>query len=799
MNRLLSFRRASIKRKQVLIIMLNTTAALLLAFAGFTAYEIVTFRAAMVRSLSTLAQITGNNTAGALDFNDPKTAEEDLFALRDDPHIMGACVYAADGAPFASYGPGFQPPPQPPPAGHAFHDGHLTLSCPIKSKGDVVGTLYLVSDSQALYARLAEYAQIAAAVFALTLVVAWLMSSLLQRLMCEPILLLARAARLAGQNKDYGVRVPRRNPDEIGALVESFNDMLAQIQERDTHLERRVAERTEELQREVAERMQTEEKLRFSETRFRSVWENSNDGMRLTDAHGAMLAVNPAFCQIVALPAEELIGHPFTAIYAASEDLDAMMRDYQKDFAGRSIKSQTERLVSLRCGKKVTVELSNSFVEIEGGRTALLTVGRDVTVRKRAEAELDYERDLLRALLEHSSDSIYFKDRQSRFIRCSKALYDRFGVTQEGVVGKSDFDFFDDFHARDAFADEQRILQTGLAFHGKVEREITTDGAERWALTSKMPLRDKAGNITGTFGISKDITALKVAESSLEKVHRQLVDASRKAGMAEVATSVLHNVGNVLNSVTVSTTLVLDMLAASKVKNLGRLVSLLAEHKDHLPQFFASDPKAREVLPYLQCLADASALEQENLIAEMRLTRKNIEHIIDIVATQQNYASFAGVVEKVNPVELIEDALRMNEAALARHNVRVIRRFAAGLTEITADKHKILQILVNLVRNAKYACEDSARPDKTITIELRNGGQNVRFSVADNGVGIAAENLNRVFNHGFTTRKNGHGFGLHSGALAAREMGGSLVAHSDGPGAGACFTLELPLQPLPRP
>ncbi len=668
MNRLLSFRGASIKRKQVLIIMLNTTAALLLAFAGFTAYEVVTFRAAMVRSLTTLAQITGNNVAGTLDFNDPKSAAEDLFALRDDPHIIGACVYGADGAPFAAYGPGFNPPARVPDAGHVFSNGNLSFTCPIKSRGDVVGSLYVVSDCEALYARLGEYAQIAGAVFVLTLVVALVLSSRLQRLMCQPILQLARAARLAGQNKDYGVRVVARNPDEIGALVESFNDMLAQIQERDTHLEQRVAERTREFEREVAGRKQTEVKL-------------------------------------------------------------------------------------------------------------------------------DYERDLLRSLMEHSSDSIYFKDRESRFICCSKAMCDRFGTTSEGIIGKTDFDLFDTSHAREAFEDEQRILQTGLPIHGKVEHEIATDGTDTWALTSKMPLRDKTGNITGTFGISKDITAMKAAEASLEKVHRQLLEASRQAGMAEVATSVLHNVGNVLNSVTVSTTLVLDALAASKVKNLGRLASLLAEHKDHLPDFFASDPKAREILPYLQCLADTFAREQENLIAEMRLTRKNIEHIKDIVAMQQNYASYAGVVEKVNPVELVEDALRMNDAALARHQVRVIRRFDPHLSEITADKHKILQILVNLVRNAKYACDESDRSDKTITLELNNGGAHVRFAVADNGVGIPAENLNRIFNHGFTTRKNGHGFGLHSGALAAREMGGSLTARSDGPGAGACFTLDLPLHP----
>jgi signal transduction histidine kinase len=133
----------------------------------------------------------------------------------------------------------------------------------------------------------------------------------------------------------------------------------------------------------------------------------------------------------------------------------------------------------------------------------------------------------------------------------------------------------------------------------------------------------------------------------------------------------------------------------------------------------------------------------------------------------------------------------MNEAALSRHEVEVIREFG-NVPPLNVEKHKILQILVNLLRNAKYACDDSERADKRLTVRVANGGSRIKVSVIDNGVGIAPENLTRIFNYGFTTRKGGHGFGLHGGALAAKEMGGSLTAHSDGPGQGAEFTLELP-------
>jgi signal transduction histidine kinase len=163
---------------------------------------------------------------------------------------------------------------------------------------------------------------------------------------------------------------------------------------------------------------------------------------------------------------------------------------------------------------------------------------------------------------------------------------------------------------------------------------------------------------------------------------------------------------------------------------------------------------------------------------------------------QQNYAKFAGVTEVVNVTDLVEDSLRLDATALARHGVELAREYAE-VAPITVEKHKVVQILVNLVRNALYACRDSGRDGRRITVRVNSSNGFARISVADNGVGIAPENLTRIFGHGFTTRKDGHGFGLHSGALAAKEMGGALHVHSDGPGQGATFTLELPVVPPP--
>jgi C4-dicarboxylate-specific signal transduction histidine kinase len=146
-------------------------------------------------------------------------------------------------------------------------------------------------------------------------------------------------------------------------------------------------------------------------------------------------------------------------------------------------------------------------------------------------------------------------------------------------------------------------------------------------------------------------------------------------------------------------------------------------------------------------------------------------------------------------VELIEDALRMNAAALARHEVQVVREYTQA-SPVVVERHKVLQIMVNLIRNAKYALDEGNPPDKRLTVRVaKNGSDFIHVSVIDNGVGIPPGNLTRIFEHGFTTRKEGHGYGLHSGALVAKEIGGSLTVQSEGPGKGAAFTLSLPCPP----
>ncbi|AIB35019.1 MULTISPECIES: DAHL domain-containing protein [Pseudomonas] len=285
----------------------------------------------------------------------------------------------------------------------------------------------------------------------------------------------------------------------------------------------------------------------------------------------------------------------------------------------------------------------------------------------------------------------------------------------------------------------------------------------------------------------------------LKDAQSELLDSARQAGMAEIATNVLHNVGNVLNSVNISAELVTRKLRSSKALGLGKAMQLINEHKADLGTFLTEDEKGKLLPGYLNQLVDAIAVEQQGMTDELAQLSKSVDHIKDIVSTQQSYAGAATLLEPVHISGLMEDALRMNAGALSRHHVTVVKEYAQ-VPEILADKHRLLLIMVNLISNAKYAMSNLSDRPRQMTLKVQPLEDNtLQISVKDDGEGIPAENMTRIFTHGFTTRKEGHGFGLHSCALAAVEMNGQLSAHSDGPGLGAVFTLTIPMTPAGSP
>ena len=313
-------------------------------------------------------------------------------------------------------------------------------------------------------------------------------------------------------------------------------------------------------------------------------------------------------------------------------------------------------------------------------------------------------------------------------------------------------------------------------------------------------------------GVVRDITQRKKAENEirklnedleqrvkertieLEETHEKLLEVSRQAGMAEVATDVLHNVGNVLNSINVSTDLLTEMVNHSEISNLNKVTDMIKDHSDDLANYLTQDKQGKHIPVLLIEMGKHLTIESEKTALELESLSDNVEHIKAIVQMQQSYAKVSGIEGPTILTESIKSALKINLAALDRHQVQIVIKYEE-LPEVIIDKQKVIQILVNLINNAKYAMEKNSDKEKVLTIRLyRYESNRIRIEVSDNGMGIVHENLDRIFRHGFTTKKDGHGFGLHSGALAAVELGGSLTVQSEGLGKGSTFTLELPFK-----
>jgi PAS domain S-box-containing protein len=402
------FQNTSIRRKQMLIMMLITSVALILACAMFAAFEMVNFRKEMVQNLTTLARIVGYNTAAALDFNDAQTANEALLALKSQPHIISACVYSRNGEIFAvykrpNYGVTFIPLPKPERSGYSFAGDRLALFEPITAKGDVIGMIYLESDMKGLQSKLAQFALITSLVLLLTLLVAFLLSARLQRLISEPILDLVRIVRAVAQDKNYSIRVAQRGTDEIGVLIDRFNEMLSQIQQRDAALqsardglEVRVAERTDELAKsnkalliENTERKKADESLREAEAKYRGLFENAIEGIYQSTPDGRYLAVNAALARIYGYERPEEMTGDITDIQTQIY-LDPSLRERFKkeiDFAGvvRGLEYQVRR----RDGSALWISESARAVRRPDGAVSHYEgFVEDISQRKRIETKL---------------------------------------------------------------------------------------------------------------------------------------------------------------------------------------------------------------------------------------------------------------------------------------------------------------------------------------------------------------------------------------------------------------------------
>ncbi|OJT22516.1 hypothetical protein BO221_22360 [Archangium sp. Cb G35] len=399
--------------------------------------------------------------------------------------------------------------------------------------------------------------------------------------------------------------------------------------------------------------------------------------------------------------------------------------------------------------------------------------------------------DTLASIIESTDDLVISLDARGRVATSNDAARQLCHLVMGRELHPGEPAFID-------FPPEERARWLGFvsrALQGQRVREELHLPLKDRALTVEMtisPVRGEGARVVGTTLFGRDITTRKEAERRLSEMHRNLLEVSRQAGMAEVATEVLHNVGNALNSVNVSVGVVKERLRGLHVSGVSRAAELLDAHAADPGAFLTVDPRGRRFPAYLKELASKLTEERERALTEMHLLSESVEHIDAVVRMQQRHARSLGMEERLPVPELLDDALRLHALFFEREGIQ-LRREYAPVPPVWVDRHKLLRILFNLVSNARQALLESGRPDKQLTLRLGQGtAGRLRVEVSDNGVGIAPESLPRLFSQGFTTKKDGHGFGLHLSALAAAEMHGTLSCTSAGVGQGATFILELP-------
>lgn len=281
------------------------------------------------------------------------------------------------------------------------------------------------------------------------------------------------------------------------------------------------------------------------------------------------------------------------------------------------------------------------------------------------------------------------------------------------------------------------------------------------------------------------------ASSYKEAFNQQQLEQARQLGMAEIAASVLHSVGNVLNSVNVSADIVAEKTISSKLTGLEKLSALLKEHEHDLAAFLTTDPRGTKAPEFINKLAEYWREEQNCISQEMSRLSKNVDLIKEIISTQQEFSKNANDLEQVISLnELLDEVLLITGLNLKKDIV--VEKNYGKINPILTDKVKLLQALVNLIRNAKDAVVESPKKDKKITLKTSSDKNTIVIEITDNGVGIQPKNINRIFNYGFTTKKSGHGFGLHTSALAINAIGGEIQAHSEGLEFGTTFTIKIP-------
>ena len=547
----------------------------------------------------------------------------------------------------------------------------------------------------------------------------------------------------------------------ITALVTIYASSLigrtAKVEQLVVQRTRELRQANESLEQEVAVRKRAEEALRESEKRFRSLVETTSEFIWEIDAQSVYTYASPRIKDLLGYEPEEVLGK--TPFQLMPEDEARRVADSFREIVESHRPFRLfERKTLHKDGRVRVIETSGTpILDKEGRLLGYRGIDRDITDRKEAEEALAFERFLLTTLMENSPDHIYFKDKQSRFLRISSALARVFKLQEPSeAIGKTDYDFFSPEHADQAFADEQEVMRTARPIVGKEEKETWLDGRVTWVSTSKLPLRNPDGEIIGTFGISRDITERKQFEQRLQAAKEEAEAASR-AKSAFLA-NMSHEIRTPMNAILGMTDLVLD-------------TELTPEQREFLNVVRQS---GEALLSIINDVLDFSKIEAGKVTLE--------QNVFDLRET---------LGDTVKSLSLRADRKGLELACQVEPDVPPI---------VVGDRNRLRQVLVNLVGNAIKFTEQGEVLVRA-EVESRHDDHVVlHFSVKDTGVGIPPEKLDVIFEafeqaDTTTTRKfGGTGLGLPISSRLTELMGGRIwVESQEGRGSTFHFTARFGL------
>jgi len=429
--------------------------------------------------------------------------------------------------------------------------------------------------------------------------------------------------------------------------------------------------------------------------------------------------------------------------------------------------------------------ISHMEAEVKGEKDDALSSRDENATRGAIQGSKLYVDNILRSM----ADALLVINAELTISAVNPSMLQLLGYDENELIGQSPGSIFGEEFARGSII-ENLLLQGSVS--GVESSLLTKTGKEIPISVSGSMMQDEQGQFQGLVCVAQDITERKRMEEEKRELHEQLLDASRQLGMAEVASDVLHNVGNVLNSINVSIGVMTDLVKQSLVGDVGRVSQLFQKHQANLGSYFMDNPKGKQIPAFLEKLSGQLMEEKRVALLELERLRENAQHAQQCVAAQQDLAKPSNITEPLCIADLCEEALAVHHKTFESSHIDVVREFQE-MPLVIVDKHLVLKILVDVLNNACQAMELVDRKQLVIRANLIPGPpDSVCIEVQDSGVGIASEDLIKIFGQVNSPKHGGRGLSLHTGALMAKNIQGSLRAHSPGLGQGATFSLALP-------